>query len=147
MLNALRVPMGAYRNTQIVGHDWDRADCTWKSENRAPTGKNRVLSAASHTCQGHAIGVNNVGGYLSQVVDPNCNAVCVFSRTRIIDVGILVFFPDRQMRGWSSQAPQWCQLPKSIREGQKEMVGPNGFEPSTSSVSRKRSRPTELRAC
>jgi hypothetical protein len=26
------------------------------------------------------------------------------------------------------------------------MVGPNGFEPSTSSVSRKRSRPTELRA-
>ena len=27
------------------------------------------------------------------------------------------------------------------------MVGPNGFEPSTSSVSRKRSRPTELRAC
>jgi hypothetical protein len=28
----------------------------------------------------------------------------------------------------------------------KFMVGPNGFEPSTSSVSRKRSRPTELRA-
>jgi Phage integrase family len=28
----------------------------------------------------------------------------------------------------------------------KTMVGPNGFEPSTSSVSRKRSRPTELRA-
>jgi hypothetical protein len=28
----------------------------------------------------------------------------------------------------------------------KRMVGPNGFEPSTSSVSRKRSRPTELRA-
>jgi hypothetical protein len=27
------------------------------------------------------------------------------------------------------------------------MVGPNGFEPSTSSVSRKRSGPTELRAC
>ena len=27
-----------------------------------------------------------------------------------------------------------------------EMVGPNGFEPSTSSVSRKRSRPAELRA-
>jgi hypothetical protein len=27
-----------------------------------------------------------------------------------------------------------------------EMVGPNGFEPSTSSVSRKRSGPTELRA-
>ncbi len=26
------------------------------------------------------------------------------------------------------------------------MVGPNGFEPSTSSVSRKRSRPAELRA-
>ena len=26
------------------------------------------------------------------------------------------------------------------------MVGPNGFEPSTSSVSRKRSGPTELRA-
>ena len=29
----------------------------------------------------------------------------------------------------------------------KRMVGPNGFEPSTSSVSRKRSRPAELRAC
>ena len=28
----------------------------------------------------------------------------------------------------------------------KTMVGPNGFEPSTSSVSRKRSGPTELRA-
>ena len=30
--------------------------------------------------------------------------------------------------------------------GQHEMVGPNGLEPSTSSVSRKRSNQTELRA-
>ncbi len=32
------------------------------------------------------------------------------------------------------------------RRKRKEMVGPNGLEPSTSSVSRKRSNQTELRA-
>ena len=35
---------------------------------------------------------------------------------------------------------------KRLQPEEKDMVGPNGLEPSTSSVSRKRSNQTELRA-
>jgi hypothetical protein len=112
VLNALRVPIGAHRDVPIVGHNWDRApDCAGKSENRATIGETR----ASHTGEGDAIGVNNVRGYLSPVVNPNCKAVRVFSRTRIIDVGILAFFPDRQMRD-TIRAPV-CQSDLSLRVG------------------------------
>jgi len=36
---------------------------------------------------------------------------------------------------------------KATQKLGEKMVGPNGLEPSTSSVSRKRSNQTELRAC
>src|SRR5208283_5460736 len=45
VLNAFLERYGDHRDAQIVGHDWDRADCAGKTENRATKGN----SETSHT--------------------------------------------------------------------------------------------------
>src|SRR5437667_9302859 len=61
--------------------------------------------------------------------------------TRTIDLA------DKSARSKQQLVSPWRNVNEGHRYGRMEMVGPNGLEPSTSSVSRKRSNQTELRAC